>query len=125
MRDSWPTWPPDVSSPAGTLRKLEVVPIWLLASVAVFQTYDYFSPSVSFFQIADGFRDLIQFVSPVDHRGYLSGGHEFVHDGQVLFARSGQQPDQLLAPEPRQHARLDGAHHGTDHPPTGLSSGHD
>src|SRR5271154_6904837 len=68
MPDSWPTWPPDVSSPAGTLRKLEIVPIWWLAFVAVFQTYDYFSSSVSLFQVADGFRDLIQFVPPVDHR---------------------------------------------------------
>lgn len=66
----------------------------------LFQSYYYFSSSVSFFQIPDSFRDLTQLVTPVDDRGHLSGLYEIAHDGQVLFARSRQNPDQVLAHKP-------------------------
>ena len=57
----------------------------LLRFVVMFQSYYYFSSSVSFFQIPDSLRDLTQPVTPVDDRCYLSGRHELAHDGQVLF----------------------------------------
>src|SRR5712692_1279408 len=68
--------------------------------VVISQSYYYFSSSVSFFQIPDSLRDLTQPVTLVDDRCYLSGRYELAHDGQVLFARSRNEHDELLAHEP-------------------------
>jgi hypothetical protein len=68
--------------------------------VVIFDSYDYFPPSVSFFQISDSLRNFTQLVTPVDDRCYFSGRHELVHDGEVLSARSRQNRDQVLAHEP-------------------------
>jgi hypothetical protein len=47
-----------------------------LGFVVIFQSYYYFSSSVSFCQIPDSLMDLTQPVTPVDDRCYLSGLHE-------------------------------------------------
>ena len=67
----------------------------------MFQSYDYFSLGMSFFQIPDSFRDLTQRVAPVDNRSYFAGFQEPLHGYQVLFARMCQKWEQLLAHEPR------------------------
>jgi hypothetical protein len=97
----------------------------LLSFVVVFQSYYYFSSSVSFFQMPDSLRDLTQLVTPVDDRCNLPGLQEFAHDGQVLFARFRQNHEQLLAQESRQHRRCDRTRQRTDHPPTARPSDHD
>jgi hypothetical protein len=79
----------------------------LLGCVATFQSYYYFSPSVSIFQSPDSLRDLTQPATPVDHQRYLSGLHELVHHGQVLFAPSAHKHDRVLTHEPSQHKRCD------------------
>ena len=72
----------------------------LLRSVIMFQRYCYFSSSVSFLQIPESFRDLTQAEAPVDDRCNLSRCHKLAHDGQILFVRSRNEEDQLLAHEP-------------------------
>ena len=52
----------------------------------LFDGDDYFSASVPFFQIPNGIRHLAQPVTPVDHRCYFSGTHEFAQNPQVLLA---------------------------------------
>src|SRR5713101_2030432 len=73
------------------------------------QSYDYFSSSVSSFQIQDSLRDLTQPVTLVDDRSYLSGLHELAHDGHVLVVQFRYKHDELLAHEPRKRRRRDRA----------------
>ena len=49
----------------------------LLRFVVMFQSYCYFSSSVSFLQIPESFRDLTQAVAPIDDRCYLSSSAVF------------------------------------------------
>jgi hypothetical protein len=55
--------------------------------------------SVPFLQIPDSLRDLTQPVTLAYDRCYLSGRYELAHDGQVLFARSRNEHDELLTHE--------------------------
>src|SRR5450759_256001 len=45
----------------------------ILGFVVMFQSYDYFSSSVSFFEIPYSLGDFSQRITPVDDRRYLSG----------------------------------------------------
>src|SRR5262249_783189 len=58
--------------------------------------HHYFPASVSFLKISNSFRDLTQYVTPVDDRPYLSLFHELAHHGQVLFAFLRDKHDELL-----------------------------
>jgi hypothetical protein len=93
--------------------------------IVVFSAYYYLSSNVSLFQISNSLREFAQAVAPVDDRFYLSGLHKIAHDGQVLFVRSRQKCDELLAYESRQYKRCDQTGHNTDHAPTGQLSDHD
>src|SRR5271155_2286163 len=89
------------------------------------QSYYDFSASVLFFQIPDSFWHLAQFVPPVDDRGHLSGRHEIMHDGQVLFIRFRQKRDQFLTAELRQHKRCEQTGQNAECASTGQFSDHD
>ncbi len=52
--------------------------------------YDHFSSRVSFFQVTESVGDLIQLVTPVDDRRYLSSRHELAQDGQILLVQLGK-----------------------------------
>src|SRR5213082_2542794 len=60
---------------------------------------DELPPSASLVQIADGVGDLAQRVRPVDHRGDLAGGDEFLQDLQVRVVRLRRERPQVVAHE--------------------------
>ena len=69
----------------------------LLGFVIVVKSYNYFSLSVSFSQIPDRLKNLIQPVTPVDDGRYLSRRQEVAHRGQVLLTEFRHKRDELLA----------------------------
>src|SRR5216684_3799597 len=97
----------------------------LLSFVVMFQSNYYFSSSVPFFQIPESFRDLTQTVAPVDDRCYLSSCHKLSHDSQILFVRSRNEGDQLLAHERGEHKSSDQADQKIDHSNVVWCSDHD
>src|ERR1700730_2950500 len=97
----------------------------LLRFVVMFQSYCYFSSGVSFLQISESFRDLTQAEPPVDDRCYLSRCHKLSHVGQILFVRSRNEDDQLLAHERGEHKSSDQARQKIDHPNVVWCSDHD
>ncbi len=86
---------------------------------SLFNAYHYFSSSVSFFQVPDRLRDLIQRVTPVNDRRYFSRLHELAQDGQVLFAHLRQHHSHFLVHERRVHKHVGDAIQGG--PATGPS----
>src|SRR5208282_77823 len=67
------------------------------AVLLLFQSDDYFPPSVPFFQIPDCLRHFTQPVTPVDNRRHFTSLHEISQDAQVLFPRLRHKRGELLA----------------------------
>jgi len=65
----------------------------------MFHRYDYFSSGVTFIQIPEGLRGLVQRVRPVDDRCDSAGFNELLQINQILIVRNRNKWTPLLAHE--------------------------
>ena len=70
-----------------------------LLGLLLIQSYQNFSPGVPFFHIPQSVGDFAQSIPPVDDGRYFSRLQQIAHEGQVLFDRSRDEHDELLAHE--------------------------
>src|SRR5438477_12042177 len=81
---------------------------------ASLQRDDYFSSSVTLFEVPDGLGDLGQRVGPVDHRLHFSGLHQVPQQREVVFPDVRYEKEKFLAAEWRAEKRFDWIRHRPD-----------